>query len=214
MPRGSRVGFPLCLLRTQHRHHAVCAHAVSSSSGVCAVLVPDKLLLSHHKLPVSVRSDSWGQIQPARGGDELRPGFKVMLPCLAHPQQPRYSQGSASYHDKNECLQCFHLLHTQQALEVCSQLEVCCQLCFMGQPGSNKCCVFAPLAGPKMTGVECVEGMAAGLYEELFAALVSLINRYGGAEPRALCTKELLLIYPWQMWLCRQELRLPGGVEQ
>ncbi|XP_065424958.1 unconventional myosin-XVIIIb isoform X3 [Chrysemys picta bellii] len=32
-------------------------------------------------------------------------------------------------------------------------------------------------AGPKMTGVECVEGMAAGLYEELFAAVVSLINR-------------------------------------
>ncbi|XP_075574530.1 unconventional myosin-XVIIIb [Pelecanus crispus] len=32
-------------------------------------------------------------------------------------------------------------------------------------------------AGPKMTGVECVEGMALGLYEELFAAVVSLINR-------------------------------------
>ncbi|NXS70785.1 MY18B protein, partial [Pandion haliaetus] len=32
-------------------------------------------------------------------------------------------------------------------------------------------------AGPKMTGVECVEGMASGLYEELFAAVVSLINR-------------------------------------
>ncbi|OPJ74921.1 unconventional myosin-XVIIIb isoform A [Patagioenas fasciata monilis] len=32
-------------------------------------------------------------------------------------------------------------------------------------------------AGPKLTGVECVEGMAAGLYEELFAAVVSLINR-------------------------------------
>uniref|UniRef100_A0A8U8BZP0 Uncharacterized protein n=1 Tax=Geospiza parvula TaxID=87175 RepID=A0A8U8BZP0_GEOPR len=31
--------------------------------------------------------------------------------------------------------------------------------------------------GPKMTGVECVEGMALGLYEELFAAVVSLINR-------------------------------------
>ncbi|KAM9330816.1 unconventional myosin-XVIIIb [Gastrophryne carolinensis] len=31
--------------------------------------------------------------------------------------------------------------------------------------------------GPKMSGVECVEGMAAGLYEELFAAIVSLINR-------------------------------------
>ncbi|NWH49290.1 MY18B protein, partial [Fregata magnificens] len=32
-------------------------------------------------------------------------------------------------------------------------------------------------AGPKMTGAECVEGMASGLYEELFAAIVSLINR-------------------------------------
>ncbi|XP_078521685.1 unconventional myosin-XVIIIb [Lissotriton helveticus] len=32
-------------------------------------------------------------------------------------------------------------------------------------------------AGPKMTGVECVEGMAVGLYEELFAVIVSLINR-------------------------------------
>ncbi|XP_069817429.1 unconventional myosin-XVIIIb isoform X2 [Dendropsophus ebraccatus] len=32
-------------------------------------------------------------------------------------------------------------------------------------------------SGPKMNGVECVEGMAAGLYEELFAAIVSLINR-------------------------------------
>uniref|UniRef100_A0A8C5UL79 Myosin motor domain-containing protein n=1 Tax=Malurus cyaneus samueli TaxID=2593467 RepID=A0A8C5UL79_9PASS len=31
--------------------------------------------------------------------------------------------------------------------------------------------------GPKMTGAECVEGMASGLYEELFAAVVSLINR-------------------------------------
>ncbi|XP_066460005.1 unconventional myosin-XVIIIb [Eleutherodactylus coqui] len=32
-------------------------------------------------------------------------------------------------------------------------------------------------SGPKMSGVECIEGMAAGLYEELFAAVVSLINR-------------------------------------
>ncbi|XP_023793617.1 unconventional myosin-XVIIIb [Cyanistes caeruleus] len=30
---------------------------------------------------------------------------------------------------------------------------------------------------PKMTGAECVQGMASGLYEELFAAVVSLINR-------------------------------------
>ncbi|XP_047417535.1 unconventional myosin-XVIIIb [Sciurus carolinensis] len=31
--------------------------------------------------------------------------------------------------------------------------------------------------GLKMTGVACVEGMASGLYQELFAAVVSLINR-------------------------------------
>ncbi|XP_067329690.1 unconventional myosin-XVIIIb isoform X1 [Anolis sagrei] len=34
-----------------------------------------------------------------------------------------------------------------------------------------------PTESPKLTGVECLEGMAAGLYEELFAAIVSLINR-------------------------------------
>ncbi|XP_063171538.1 unconventional myosin-XVIIIb [Candoia aspera] len=34
-----------------------------------------------------------------------------------------------------------------------------------------------PMDGPKLTGVECLEGMAAGLYEELFAAVVTLINR-------------------------------------
>lgn len=34
-----------------------------------------------------------------------------------------------------------------------------------------------PIPGLKMTGVECVEGMASGLYQELFAAVVSLINR-------------------------------------
>ncbi|XP_070131413.1 unconventional myosin-XVIIIb [Equus caballus] len=32
-------------------------------------------------------------------------------------------------------------------------------------------------SGLKMTGVECVEGMASGLYQELFAVVVSLINR-------------------------------------
>lgn len=32
-------------------------------------------------------------------------------------------------------------------------------------------------SGLKMTGAECVEGMASGLYEELFVAVVSLINR-------------------------------------
>ncbi|TKS85080.1 Unconventional myosin-XVIIIb [Collichthys lucidus] len=32
-------------------------------------------------------------------------------------------------------------------------------------------------AGPRLTAVQCVDGMAAGLYEELFTAVVSLINR-------------------------------------
>ncbi|XP_060917169.1 unconventional myosin-XVIIIb-like isoform X2 [Labrus mixtus] len=31
--------------------------------------------------------------------------------------------------------------------------------------------------GPRLTAAQCVEGMAAGLYEELFATIVSLINR-------------------------------------
>ncbi|TNM92062.1 hypothetical protein fugu_019074 [Takifugu bimaculatus] len=31
--------------------------------------------------------------------------------------------------------------------------------------------------GPRLTAVQCLEGMAAGLYEELFTAIVSLINR-------------------------------------
>ncbi|XP_077944755.1 unconventional myosin-XVIIIb isoform X4 [Gasterosteus aculeatus] len=31
--------------------------------------------------------------------------------------------------------------------------------------------------GPRMTAAQCVEGMAAGLYEELFTSVVSLINR-------------------------------------
>lgn len=37
-------------------------------------------------------------------------------------------------------------------------------------------CVFVR-SGPRLTGVQCVEGMAAGLYEELFTTIVSLINR-------------------------------------
>uniref|UniRef100_A0A670ZYB1 Myosin motor domain-containing protein n=1 Tax=Pseudonaja textilis TaxID=8673 RepID=A0A670ZYB1_PSETE len=35
----------------------------------------------------------------------------------------------------------------------------------------------APSLGPKLSGVECLEGVAAGLYEELFAAVVMLVNR-------------------------------------
>ncbi|KAF4082136.1 hypothetical protein AMELA_G00148240 [Ameiurus melas] len=40
--------------------------------------------------------------------------------------------------------------------------------------------------GPKLCAVQCVEGMASGLYEELFTAIVSLINR-------ALCSQQLTL---------------------
>ncbi|NXS54665.1 MY18A protein, partial [Brachypteracias leptosomus] len=32
--------------------------------------------------------------------------------------------------------------------------------------------------GPKLTALECLEGMAAGLYSELFTLLISLLNRY------------------------------------
>lgn len=40
--------------------------------------------------------------------------------------------------------------------------------------------------GPRLTAAQCLDGMAAGLYEELFSALVSLINR-------ALCSQQLTL---------------------
>lgn len=55
-----------------------------------------------------------------------------------------------------------------------------------------------------MTGVECVEGMASGLYEELFAAIISLVNRYGAAGHRAggLCGQRLLLLELLKRSLC------------
>ncbi|KAK7895438.1 hypothetical protein WMY93_020763 [Mugilogobius chulae] len=40
--------------------------------------------------------------------------------------------------------------------------------------------------GPRLTATQCLDGMAAGLYEELFTALVSLVNR-------ALCSQQLTL---------------------
>uniref|UniRef100_A0AAY4B1S9 Myosin motor domain-containing protein n=1 Tax=Denticeps clupeoides TaxID=299321 RepID=A0AAY4B1S9_9TELE len=43
-----------------------------------------------------------------------------------------------------------------------------------------------PEEGPKLSASQCVEGMASGLYEELFTAVVSLINR-------ALCSQHLTL---------------------
>lgn len=36
----------------------------------------------------------------------------------------------------------------------------------------------SPPPGPKLTALECLEGMASGLYSELFTLLISLLNRY------------------------------------
>uniref|UniRef100_A0A096MAQ4 Myosin XVIIIB n=1 Tax=Poecilia formosa TaxID=48698 RepID=A0A096MAQ4_POEFO len=43
-------------------------------------------------------------------------------------------------------------------------------------------------AGPRLTAAQCVDGMAAGLYEELFTAIVSLINRALSSEQLALAS--------------------------
>uniref|UniRef100_A0A8C3VGP7 Myosin XVIIIB n=1 Tax=Catharus ustulatus TaxID=91951 RepID=A0A8C3VGP7_CATUS len=50
--------------------------------------------------------------------------------------------------------------------------HILAQVTARGQPQAEE-----STPGPKLTGVECVQGMASGLYEELFAAVVSLINR-------------------------------------
>ncbi|XP_067339392.1 unconventional myosin-XVIIIb-like isoform X1 [Channa argus] len=42
--------------------------------------------------------------------------------------------------------------------------------------------------GPRLTAAQCVDGMAAGLYEELFAAIVSLINRALSGQQLALAS--------------------------
>ncbi|MED6247761.1 hypothetical protein ATANTOWER_016067 [Ataeniobius toweri] len=42
--------------------------------------------------------------------------------------------------------------------------------------------------GPRLTASQCVDGMAAGLYEELFTAIVSLINRALNGEQLALAS--------------------------
>uniref|UniRef100_A0A8D3A9Y7 Myosin motor domain-containing protein n=1 Tax=Scophthalmus maximus TaxID=52904 RepID=A0A8D3A9Y7_SCOMX len=52
--------------------------------------------------------------------------------------------------------------------------------------GRERSAAAEPDEGPRMTAAQCVEGMAAGLYEELFTAIVSLINR-------ALSAKQLTL---------------------
>ncbi|XP_061703740.1 unconventional myosin-XVIIIb-like isoform X3 [Syngnathoides biaculeatus] len=42
--------------------------------------------------------------------------------------------------------------------------------------------------GPRLTAAQCVDGMAAGLYEELFGAVVSLINRSLSGQQLALAS--------------------------
>uniref|UniRef100_A0A3P9PHC8 Myosin XVIIIB n=1 Tax=Poecilia reticulata TaxID=8081 RepID=A0A3P9PHC8_POERE len=42
--------------------------------------------------------------------------------------------------------------------------------------------------GPRLTAAQCLDGMAAGLYEELFTAIVSLINRALSSEQLALAS--------------------------
>ncbi|XP_070706302.1 unconventional myosin-XVIIIb-like [Pempheris klunzingeri] len=43
--------------------------------------------------------------------------------------------------------------------------------------GRERNAAAEPEEGPRLTAAQCVDGMAAGLYEELFTAIVSLINR-------------------------------------
>ncbi|XP_025911069.1 unconventional myosin-XVIIIa isoform X2 [Apteryx rowi] len=43
-------------------------------------------------------------------------------------------------------------------------------------------------AGPKLSALECLEGMAAGLYSELFTLLISLLNRALKSSQHSLCS--------------------------
>ncbi|NXA35279.1 MY18A protein, partial [Eudromia elegans] len=43
-------------------------------------------------------------------------------------------------------------------------------------------------AGPKLSALECLEGMASGLYSELFTLLISLLNRALKSSQRSLCS--------------------------
>ena len=49
---------------------------------------------------------------------------------------------------------------------------VVCVLCVFSL---TVCCY---VAGPRLSASQCVDGMASGLYEEFFTAIVSLMNRY------------------------------------
>ncbi|NXA00221.1 MY18A protein, partial [Nesospiza acunhae] len=55
-----------------------------------------------------------------------------------------------------------------------------------GMPGWGRSGLLWP--GPKLTALECLEGMAAGLYSELFTLLISLLNRALKSSQHSVCS--------------------------
>ncbi|NXA63639.1 MY18A protein, partial [Mohoua ochrocephala] len=55
-----------------------------------------------------------------------------------------------------------------------------------GTPGWGHSGLLWP--GPKLTALECLEGMAAGLYSELFTLLISLLNRALKSSQHSVCS--------------------------
>ncbi|XP_066419828.1 unconventional myosin-XVIIIa isoform X4 [Molothrus aeneus] len=55
-----------------------------------------------------------------------------------------------------------------------------------GMPGWGHSGLLWP--GPKLTALECLEGMAAGLYSELFTLLISLLNRALKSSQHSVCS--------------------------
>lgn len=47
----------------------------------------------------------------------------------------------------------------------------------MGSPRDLEIELALLPTGPKLSALECLEGMASGLYSELFTLLISLVNR-------------------------------------
>ncbi|NXE61714.1 MY18A protein, partial [Calcarius ornatus] len=58
--------------------------------------------------------------------------------------------------------------------------------CPQGMPGWGHSGLLWP--GPKLTALECLEGMAAGLYSELFTLLISLLNRALKSSQHSVCS--------------------------
>ncbi|XP_054142989.1 unconventional myosin-XVIIIa isoform X1 [Melozone crissalis] len=54
--------------------------------------------------------------------------------------------------------------------------------------GPDECPLGDSGTGPKLTALECLEGMAAGLYSELFTLLISLLNRALKSSQHSVCS--------------------------